>query len=121
MLLVRSEEGYSEVAETLSRLVETGRMLATTSYVLVETALQHRFGLAAVRDLDTRVVPVLRVHWVGEDLHRRAVERLFKTDRRRLSLVDCASLVVMDAEGIQEALALDRDFEEQGYRLIPGG
>lgn len=120
-LLVRTEEDHSRVSGAFRELLEGGRVLATTNYVLVESAalLQHRFGLPAVRDLDGRIVPLLRVHWIGEDFHRQAMERLSRTDRRALSLVDCVSFVVMDVEGIRDALALDADFEREGYRLIP--
>lgn len=81
--------------------------------------LQRRFGLPAVHDLQSRIVPLLTVRWIGEVEHRRAMERLLRTDRRRLSLVDCSSFVIMDAEGIEEALVLDRDFETEGYRVLP--
>ncbi|MGD2218068.1 MAG: PIN domain-containing protein [Gemmatimonadales bacterium] len=120
-MLVRTEEDHEKVVEAFSGLLKEGRRLVSTNYVLVETCalLQHRFGLPAVRDLEERIVPLLQVRWIDESLHRRAVERLFSTDRRDVSLVDCASFVVMEAEGLQEALALDQDFEGQGYRMIP--
>jgi predicted nucleic acid-binding protein len=47
------------------------------------------------------------------------VERLLRTDRRELSLVDCSSFELMYAGGIRQALALDDDFEKEGYRLLP--
>lgn len=120
-LLVATEEGHMQVAASFRHLAESDRRLTTTNYVVVETSalLQHRFGLDAVRDLNERVVPLLEVRWIDEPTHRRAVERLFRTDRRQLSLVDCCSFVVMDAQGINEALALDPDFEGAGYRLFP--
>jgi predicted nucleic acid-binding protein len=120
-ILVRSEEDHEKVVEAFSGLLQASRRLVSTNYVLVETCalLQHRFGLPAVRDFESRLVPLLRVHWIDGGLHRRALERLFSTDRRRLSLVDCASFVLMEAEGLKEALAIDRDFEDQGFRLIP--
>ncbi len=122
-LLVRTDGDHAEAAEAFRRLLEAGRSLVSTNYVLVETTalLQHRIGLAAVRDLDARIVPLLRIHWIGEDLHRQAAERLLQSDRRQLSFVDWVSFTVMDAEGIREAFALDVDFEAQGYRLVPGG
>jgi predicted nucleic acid-binding protein len=120
-MLVRTEEDHKDVVGAFSGLLREGRRLVSTNYVLVETCalLQYRFGLPAVRDLENRIVPLLQVHWIDDGLHRRALDRLFSTDRRGLSLVDCASFIVMEAEGLQEALALDRDFEGQGYRLIP--
>jgi predicted nucleic acid-binding protein len=109
------------VTGAFRELAESGRRLVTSNYVLLETTalLQQRFGLAAVRDLEQRLVPVLHVVWLTEPMHRRALERLLRADRRGLSLVDCSSFVVMDAEGIREALALDSEFLRQGYRLLP--
>lgn len=120
-LLVRTEEEHRAVVAAFERLVAARRPLVTTNYVLLETAalLQRRFGLAAVRDLETRVIPLLTVRWVDEALHHRALERLLRSDRRQLSLVDCASFVVMDGDGIDSALALDADFRAEGYRVLP--
>ena len=122
-LLVATEEGHAEVVESFRQLAESDRRLVTTSHVIVETSalLQHRFGLDAVRDLNDRVLPLLEVYWIDEPTHRRAVKRLFRKDRRQLSLVDCCSFTVMDAQEINEALALDHDFGREGYRLLPGG
>ncbi len=120
-LLVNTEDGHTAVAGAFRELAESGRRLVTSNYVLLETTalLQHRFGLAAVRDLERRVVPLLHVVWLTEPLHRRSIERLFRVDRRGLSLVDCSSFTLMDAEGIREVLALDSDFRREGYRLLP--
>ncbi len=67
----------------------------------------------------SRIAPLLRVLWISEGLHRRALERLVAIDRRDVSLVDCVSFVTMDAEGIEEVLALDQDFHAQGFRVLP--
>jgi predicted nucleic acid-binding protein len=121
-LLVRSEEDHETTVAAFERLLRSHRPLVTTNYVVLETIalLQRRFGLPAVRDFESRVAPLLAVLWVDEGLHRRATERLLRSDRRQLSLVDCASFVVMDAEAIEEALALDDDFRTAGYRVLPG-
>ena len=120
-LMVSTEEGHREVLREFRGLLEAGRTLWATSYVVVETValLQHRIGLAPVRDLVEHVVPVLSVVWVSEALHRRGVERLLREDRRALSLVDCVSFEFMRAQGLREALALDAHFSEFGYRLLP--
>jgi predicted nucleic acid-binding protein len=57
-LLVRTDEDHAEAAKAFRGLLEAGRSLVSTNYVLVETTalLQHRIGLAAVRDLDARIV-----------------------------------------------------------------
>jgi predicted nucleic acid-binding protein len=120
-LLVRTEERHAEVSSAFGSLLDLGRRLLTSNYGLVETTalLQRRFGLAAVRDVNDRIVPLLTLRWIGEALHRHSVERLLRTDRRGLSLVDCSSFVIMDTEGIEEALVLDSDFEAEGYKVIP--
>lgn len=121
-MLVGTEEEHTEVVAAFEKLLAAGRALVTTNYVVLETAalLQHRFGLEPVRDLDERIVPLVTIRWVSEALHLRAMKRLLREDRRDLSLVDCVSFEIMEAEGIRDALALDEDFEREGFRLIPG-
>jgi predicted nucleic acid-binding protein len=108
------EQVQDPVGPAIHRLPDAGRSLWTTSCVIVETValLQHRFGLAAVRDLTEHVVPALSLEWVSEALHRKRPGRLCREDRRRLSLVDCVSLEAMRAHGPREAVALDRPFAE---------
>jgi predicted nucleic acid-binding protein len=119
--LIRSDTDHAAVTAAFRAAAESGRRLVTTNYVLVETAalLQHRIGLEPVRDLDRRLTPLLDVVWVSGDLHRRALERLFRMDRRHVSLVDAVSFTVMEAEGVRDVLGLDADFATEGFRLIP--
>jgi predicted nucleic acid-binding protein len=120
-LLVASESEHEAVSDAFRRAVSRGRRLTTTNYVLVETSalLQHRLGLNPVRDLESRIAPILSVIWVTQDLHTRALARLFRTDRRRVSLVDVVSFLTMEEEGLDEALSLDSDFADEGFKLLP--
>ena len=95
--------------------------LVTTSYLLVETfaLVQNRLGMDAVRVLADDVVPVLRVHWVGETQHRLGVTALVAASRRQLSLVDCVSFATMRELGLDAAFAFDGDFADQGFRTLP--
>lgn len=119
--LVRSDADHRAMVTAFRAIAESGRRMLTTNYVLVESAalLQHRIGLDPVRDLDTRIAPLLDVEWVSGELHRRAVARLFQMDRRDVSLVDAVSFTVMDAAGVTDVLGLDDDFTTEGFRLIP--
>lgn len=121
-LLVGSEDGHDAVADVFRTSVRAGRTLVTTNYVVLETAalLQSRIGLAPVADLDRRLLPLFRIRWVDEPLHRQATEDLLRRDRRRFSLVDTVSFFVMEADGIRDVMALDRDFEERGFTIVPG-
>jgi hypothetical protein len=120
-LLVRTEERHRDVAQALDRLLDEGRALRSSSYVLVESValLQHRHGLPAVRDFHARVLPLVGIAWVDARLHARAMERLVRADDRRLSLVDVVSFLVMEDEGLSTALALDAHFERHGFAVIP--
>lgn len=120
-LLVGSEMDHAAVSAAFARVLRQGRPLLTSSYVLVETTalLQHRIGFEPVRDLDSHVVPLLEVRWIDRELHRKGVERLFRTDRRRVSLVDAVSFVCMEVDGVHDVLSLDSDFAAEGFRLIP--
>ena|SRR6185503_5883719 len=119
--VVKNEEWHRESVASLEALLEKGRTIFTTSYVMVETAalLQHRIGLEAVRDFEEHLVPFLNVEWVGQPLHRQGMERLFREDRRNLSLVDCVSLEFIRTSGLSDVLGLDRHFLEAGLRLLP--
>src|SRR5689334_12110911 len=101
-LLVKNEVTHRAARSAFTELLEDDRPIWTTSFVLVETMalLQHRIGLSAARDFDEEIVPVLSVHWVEEDLYRRGIERLWRQDRRHLSLVDCVGFEFMKLRGL---------------------
>ena len=72
-----------------------------------------------IRDLDAKVLPLVDLLIVDATLHRRGLDRLFRLDRRRVSLVDAVSFEAMESEGVTEVLGLGRDFTEEGFRLRP--
>lgn len=102
-------------------LVATEEMLVTSSYVVVElfALTQRRLGMDAVRALESDVMPILDVVWVGAEIHRRAMAAVLAIGSTKLSLVDCASFEVMRTHGIGKAFALDRDFSAHGFDVVP--
>jgi predicted nucleic acid-binding protein len=121
-LLVRTEADHEAVRGAFARLIESGRPIWTTSLVLGETMalLQHRIGLDAARDFDEEIVPWLSVCWVDVDLYRLGVDRLWREDRRQLSLVDCVAFEFMKLKSVTTAFAVDPHFREAGFELLPG-
>jgi predicted nucleic acid-binding protein len=121
-LMVRTDEDHDRARMEFTRLLDAAVPLWTTSFVLVETMalLQHRVGLAAARDFDEALLPVLRPAWVDEALYRQGVERLWREDRRRISLVDAVSFEFMIGRGIRRAFAFDPHFGDAGFDLVPG-
>ena len=121
-LLVRNDDAHAAVRAALAQILGERQLLSTTSFVIVETMalLQHRIGLSAARDFDDEVLPVVRVRWVDEALYRLGTDRLWREDRRQLSLVDAVSFEFMRTEGISSALAVDPHFAAAGFRVLPG-
>jgi predicted nucleic acid-binding protein len=57
------------------------------------------------------------VEWVIMELHEEAVKELERIGKRGVSLVDCTSFLVMRRRGVNQVLAFDPDFQEQGFSL----
>ena len=101
--------GYSFVttelifAETLNGLADKGHQirLAAVSTVM---ALRNR--------LDTRVFPQT------SELFGRAFDHYRARPDKSWGLVDCASFIIMDEQGITEALTHDRHFQQAGYKAL---
>jgi predicted nucleic acid-binding protein len=119
--LVRTEESHEAVRAAFAEFLNSGRVLWTTSFVIVETMalLQHRIGLQAAQDFDEDVLPAVRVQWVDEHFYRLGVDRLRRQSRRQISLVDCVSFEFMIFQGLTTAIAVDPHFAEAGFSVVP--
>ena len=93
--------------------------LVTTNYVVHETwaLVQHRLGWDAVEDFLDVMLPLCRVEFVDEALHSLAAQRCRQSRRRKLSLTDCLSFEVMRRLQLNEAIAQDEHFSENGIQL----
>lgn len=103
-------------------LLDMGERILTHNYVLVEAMalIQSRPGLTAALKLahDCRAFDV---EWVDEATHEEAVRRLAGLGRRRVSLVDQVSFLIMRRRGVRTALAFDPDFEREGFQVLHEG
>ena len=98
-----------------------GRMV-TTAWVIAEVASQlsrppnRAAFLALLRDLqsDDRVdiIPPDRGHY------DRGLRLYAERSDKEWSLIDCISFVVMDENGLGEALTADHHFEQAGYSAL---
>jgi len=126
MVLFDMEDGRREEAlRTWRQLVKGStigtRDLVTHHAVITESSavLARRFGFEVQRDLFGKLLPVVRIVWITENLHERARAAFLAESRRRLSFVDCLSFEVMRSEQIRHAFAYDRHFEENGFPPPP--
>ncbi len=104
-------------AERFQDALEAGEEIVTHNYVLVESMalIQRRLGLEAAIHF-ARDVQTFQVEWVDEATHEEAVRRLGREEKRRVSLVDEVSFVVMSRRGIRLVLAFDPHFAAEGFR-----
>jgi predicted nucleic acid-binding protein len=119
-LMDRSDSWHSSARRLWTRLMEEGYELKTSNYIVVETLalLQNRLGFEAA-DLWARdVLGVVETIWIDEMLHHLATEIWLSLGRRQLSLVDCASFVVMRHDKVEKVFGFDKHFAEHGFDLM---
>jgi predicted nucleic acid-binding protein len=115
------DRNHSAASDVLAELLESGDLLITHNYVVVETSalVQRRLGAEAVRSLFDDLLPIIEVRWIDEATHRLATSAMLGSLSRAVSLVDWTSFVVMREMMIDRAFAFDADFASQGLRTIP--
>ena len=69
--------------------------------------------------LTTDFVPLVAIDWVDEPVHAAGHAALLTANRKELSLVDCVSFELMRRRDVSTALALDADFGDQGFSVVP--
>jgi len=120
-LLDGSEAKHSACAKEWRRLLAADAALVTSSYVMVETCAvaQRRLGMDAVRALTTDFMPLLAIDWVDEPIDAAGHAAMLTANRKELSLVDCVSFEIMRRRDVSTAFALDTDFDDQGFSVVP--
>jgi predicted nucleic acid-binding protein len=119
--LDEDEATHLRARATWADLLDRGISPVTSNYVLVETAavIQRRLGLQALRKFLDGLAPVLDVVWVSEAQHRLGMNAALIADRRKLSVVDCISFLIMRERRVATAFTFDEHFREQGFKVVP--
>ncbi len=114
----RADPNHMTAYAKFEDLLKSGETFLLHNYILLESIalLQARLGLPAAL-LFLRDAKLFEVEWVDLDLHEEAAKELGKIGKRRISLVDCTSFLVMRRRGIEKALAFDPDFQYQGFTI----
>ena len=94
-------------------------VLITTEYVVMETASLLRARGApgsdrkffALLDATTRI----RVVWSSSTFFTKTRDYFLKHHDHGYSFADCASFVLMEAEGLRESLSTDKHFQQAGF------
>ncbi len=123
MAVIDANDQFHTAAKTAwQEILSNDSILITSNYLLLETTalLQHRFGMDAVRVLESSILPAIEVIWIDQAIHKQAVSALLAANRRELSLVDCTSFEIMRLMGLETVFTFDPRFREQGFALLPG-
>ena len=97
----------------------SNRPIVTTEFILLELgnacarAADHADFLAQVAGM--RASRRVRIIPLDSRLLDRGPQRMAERQDKDWSLTDCISFVVMQDEGIQEAVTADRHFEQAGF------
>lgn len=98
--------------------------MLTSDYVLDEayTLLRMRLGVGPVRrlhDLFSRSssLQILRVPDRDSD---HALEFMLSHEDKKWGLTDCTSFVLMRELDVSSSFTFDQNFEEAGFRMLPG-
>lgn len=115
----RADANHGRAKARFAGLIRADETFLTHSYVLVEAMvlIQHRLGLAATLAF-ARDAEAFEVEWVDGRLHKEAVAQLIAHGRRRVSVVDEVSFLVMRTRGVRTAFAFDRDFAAEGFDVV---
>lgn len=121
-LLHSGDELHARAVETYAQIIDEGCSLVTTSLILVEVA--SAFSSPGLRSLAVELADRYRrseigeLIWIDAEIYDQSWELYRARDDKAWSFVDCASFVVMQDQGITEALTSDRHFEQAGFAKL---
>jgi uncharacterized protein len=114
-----ADPNHRTSVQRLQTILERGEEMLTHNYVLVESLalLQTRLGVGAAVKLASDSASFI-IEWVDSDLHAEGIRQLEGSKKRRVSLVDHISFLVMKRRRVGTAFAFDPDFTSAGFRLF---
>ncbi|MEW5938822.1 MAG: PIN domain-containing protein [Chloroflexota bacterium] len=120
-LVNANEDVHQSAVDAWDDALASGAAFVTSNYVVVESValIQNRLGIHPAQQLSEELLPLIEVHWIGEEQHGEALDHVIAANRRNLSLVDCSSFSTMRRLDIHTVFTFDDHFREQGFRVIP--
>ncbi len=109
-------------AKAVAAATDINLRFVTTEWILVEFGDAYSYPrdrpdfVALYRSL--MADPQMKVVPADTRLFQRGVQRFENRPDKTWSLTDCISFVVMEDEGIREALTGDHDFEQAGFMAL---
>lgn len=121
-LMVKDSPGHERAKEIMANAAKERRSLATTDYVIQETATlliarRQRRILEPFFER-TQTSRSLKTHWITPDRFADARRLMEKFDDQPFSFTDCVSFVLMRNMALTEALATDSHFRIAGFNPL---
>jgi hypothetical protein len=121
--LAAPNDQYHAQAVSLAEHIESEDMqLITTRAVVLEIGnalAKQRYRQAAIALLEAlEADPRVEIVPVSEQLCRRGFQLYHNRDDKGWGLTDCVSFVVMQEQGLTEALTPDEHFQQAGFRAL---
>lgn len=122
-LEAEDDQYHREAWQHWKDLIKQSPEFVTTSYVFDEvvTFFNSRGRHAKAVEVGRRLLASPRVRLIQVDLHLFEAGWKYLQGRpdKKFSLTDCISFVVMEREGLHDALCFDGHFEQAGFRRLP--
>jgi predicted nucleic acid-binding protein len=119
----RADPAHSACTAARDAMLEAGRILITTDFVVDETLtlIRFRLGLAAASAWWQQIDGSARLRWerVENDRFERARNLFFHYRDKDLSFTDCTSVAVMRELKLATVITTDRHFHQVGFDVLP--
>lgn len=114
---------YHQKAEILAGQIETsGNSLITTRAVVMEIGnalAKNRYRNAAIELLNSlEEDPNVEIVPLSEELYKRSLKLYRERADKEWGITDCISFVVMQDNGLTDALTTDAHFKQAGFRAM---
>lgn len=119
----RADPAHASCTAARDGVLEAGRSLITTDFVVDETLtlIRFRLGLAAAKAWWQQIDGSTRLRWERVEDHRfeRARQLFFQYRDKDLSFTDCTSIAIMRELKLAAVITTDRHFHHVGFDVLP--
>ena len=112
----RKDRNHREAVQIFRRLLRSSTRLVATTWTAYEavTIVKSRLGFRQAERLWARIESraVVDLIWIDRQIERDALKLFWRYKDKKWGVVDCSSLIVMEAVGCRQAFAYDGHFIE---------
>ena len=119
----RADPAHASCMAARDGVLEAGRRLITSDFVVDETLtlIRFRLGLGAAKAWWQQIDGSTRLRWerVEHDRFERARQLFFQYRDKDLSFTDCTSIAIMRELKLATVITTDHHFHQVGFDVLP--